>query len=131
MIHPGQNLLIRPVASAKLATPNQSVSKTSSAKIYTVKAGASVWRIASIHGISMEELIALNDIKNYTIHPNQTLIVGSMINREAEKLAKELGYEKTNERSDGRPIFKNKKKNPKFITPDNTKHIGKCMRRCG
>ena len=30
-------------------------------------------RIASIHGISMEELITLNNIKNYTIHPGQTL----------------------------------------------------------
>ncbi|MGX7775710.1 toxin C-terminal domain-containing protein [Streptococcus pluranimalium] len=72
----------------------------------------------------MEELVALNDIKDYTIHPNQTLIVESMINKEAEKLAKELGYDKTNEFSSGRPIFKNKKKNPKFITPDNKSHKG-------
>ncbi|MFU2206331.1 LysM peptidoglycan-binding domain-containing protein, partial [Streptococcus pluranimalium] len=115
LIHPGQTVI---VSEAGVASSQQKD------KTYTVQPGDSVWLIASIHGISMEELIALNDIKDYTIHPNQTLIVESMINKEAEKLAKELGYDKTNEFSSGRPIFKNKKKNPKFITPDNTKHKG-------
>ncbi|MDG3142427.1 LysM peptidoglycan-binding domain-containing protein [Streptococcus suis] len=73
VIHPGQNLLIRPVASVKPATPNKPT--TTPAKTYTVKAGDSVWLIAHNHGISMADLIKWNNIKNNTIHPGQQVIV--------------------------------------------------------
>ncbi|MGT2714251.1 LysM peptidoglycan-binding domain-containing protein [Streptococcus pluranimalium] len=115
-IHPGQQVVVKPASPAKSSDTSQATSATS-AKTYTVKAGDSVWPgdsvwlIASIHGISMEELIALNDIKDYTIHPNQTLIVESITNKEAKKAAEELGYRKVNELSkSGKPIFENKKK---------------------
>ncbi|MGT2714868.1 LysM peptidoglycan-binding domain-containing protein, partial [Streptococcus pluranimalium] len=75
VIHPGQNLLIRPVASAKPVSPSQPASTTTSAKTYTVKAGDSVWLIAHNHGISMDNLVKWNNIKNYTIHPGQQVIV--------------------------------------------------------
>ncbi|CAM3495642.1 hypothetical protein STPL106120_09900 [Streptococcus pluranimalium] len=64
LIHPGQTVI---VSEAGVASSQQKD------KTYTVQPGDSVWLIASIHGISMEELIALNGIKNYTIHPGQIL----------------------------------------------------------
>lgn len=73
VIHPGQNLLIRPIASVKPATPNKPT--TTPAKTYTVKAGDSVWLIAHNHGISMADLVKWNNIKNNTIHPGQQVIV--------------------------------------------------------
>ena len=63
LIHPGQTVVVSEAGAAA----SQHKDKT-----YTVQPGDSVWRIASIHGISMEELIALNNIQNYTIHPGQT-----------------------------------------------------------
>lgn len=42
-------------------------------------------------------------------------------NKEAEKAAKELGFEKTNYQSEGRPVFK---QGNKYITPDRTRHNG-------
>ncbi|KHO12436.1 muramidase-2 domain protein, partial [Latilactobacillus curvatus] len=43
----------------------------------TVKAGDSVWGIANRYGISMNDLISWNNIKNNMIHPGQVLIVSS------------------------------------------------------
>ncbi len=42
-------------------------------------------------------------------------------NKEAEKAAKELGFEKTNYQSKGRPVFK---QGNKYITPDRARHNG-------
>ena len=46
-------------------------------------------------------------------------------NKEADKAAKDLGYEKTNERSSGQRVYKNKKgKRPKYISRDVDSHNG-------
>ncbi len=42
-------------------------------------------------------------------------------NKEAEKAAKELGFQKTNYKSEGRPVFR---QGNKYITPDRTRHNG-------
>jgi len=47
-----------------------------------------------------------------------------MTNKEATEKAEELGYQKTNERSHGQPVYKNPKGNPKYITPDVDSHSG-------
>jgi len=46
-------------------------------------------------------------------------------NKEADEAAKDLGYEKTNEKSHGQTVYKNKKgKSPKYITRDADSHNG-------
>lgn len=48
-----------------------------------------------------------------------------MTNKEADKAAEELGYQKTNERSHGQTVYKNKKgKKPEYITQDVDSHNG-------
>lgn len=50
----------------------------SDSSTYTVQEGDSLWKIADIHGVGINDLIAANDsIKNIntTIHPNQELII--------------------------------------------------------
>lgn len=43
---------------------------------------------------------------------------------EATTMAKELGYQKINEKIDGRPIYYNPKGKPKYISPDTDVHSG-------
>ena len=49
--------------------------KNANEKTYTVKAGESVWGVADSHGITMNQLIEWNNIKNNFIYPGQQLIV--------------------------------------------------------
>ncbi|MBO0440217.1 hypothetical protein JZO69_07570 [Enterococcus sp. DIV0869a] len=50
--------------------------------------------------------------------------ISKVTSKEASDAAKALGYDKINEKSHGQPVFKNKKNNPKYITPDVDSHNG-------
>ncbi len=66
-IYPGQKVIVKKGTS-------QSTTNTAK-KTYTVKAGESVWGVADSHGITMNQLIEWNNIKNNFIYPGQQLIV--------------------------------------------------------
>ena len=80
-IYAGQKLVVKQGSTNSVATSTPSTSipasttNTSGVKKYTVQAGDSVWSIADKHGITMDQLISWNNIKNNTIHPDQKLIV--------------------------------------------------------
>ncbi|NAE86632.1 muramidase-2 [Enterococcus hirae] len=84
-IYPGQKLIVKGGSSSSNASTstannkNTASSNTSSTATgqatYTVKAGESVWRVANKYGISMNQLIEWNNIKNNFIYPGQKLIV--------------------------------------------------------
>ncbi len=79
MIFVGQKLL---VSEKKQSTPAQNQNKPSQNQVtgtsaYTVKSGDSVWKIAHEHGMSMNELVSLNGIKDNLIFPGQVLKVKS------------------------------------------------------
>lgn len=74
LIHPGQVLVVKrgtPISDAKPAGK--------SGTSYTVKAGDSVWLIANRYGVSMDDLVKWNKIKNNTIHPGQVLTIQSIV----------------------------------------------------
>lgn len=54
---------------------NSTSTKSTVDKTYVVKRGDSVWRIANIHKISMDQLKKLNNLKSNLIHPGQVLKV--------------------------------------------------------
>lgn len=54
---------------------NSSSGSASTSQYYTVKSGDSVWGISNKYGISMNDLISWNNIKNNFIYPGQRLIV--------------------------------------------------------
>ncbi|ROX82025.1 LysM peptidoglycan-binding domain-containing protein [Enterococcus durans] len=66
-IYPGQQVIVKKGTTQSAPTTGQ--------KIYTVKAGESVWGVADSHGITMNQLIEWNNIKNNFIYPGQQLIV--------------------------------------------------------
>ncbi len=63
-------------ASTNTTTTTAAVS-TSGSQTYTVASGRLVWSIANKHGISMNQLRSLNNIKNDFVYPGQTLKVGN------------------------------------------------------
>ena len=67
-IYPDQQVIVKK-GTTQTATPQKDQ------KTYTVKAGESVWGVADSHGITMQQLIEWNNIKNNFIYPGQTLIV--------------------------------------------------------
>ncbi|MGM9903854.1 LysM peptidoglycan-binding domain-containing protein [Enterococcus hirae] len=69
-IYPGQKLIVKKGNAAAAQTQT-----TNDAKRYTVKSGESVWQVADSHGITMDQLIEWNNIKNNFIYPGQSLIV--------------------------------------------------------
>ena len=89
LIHPGQKLIVKkgtgstinptPLTNPVKPTPPTNVGTgqkpSTSNQTYTVKAGDSVWLIANNHGISMDQLRSLNNIKGDLIHPGQKLII--------------------------------------------------------
>ncbi|NAA67465.1 LysM peptidoglycan-binding domain-containing protein [Enterococcus durans] len=83
-IYPGQQLVVSNGSSSSSATPNQTTTNntntntgatTNTGSTYTVKAGESVWSVANKNGISMDQLIQWNNIKNNFIYPGQQVIV--------------------------------------------------------
>ncbi|HBR82523.1 MAG TPA: muramidase, partial [Enterococcus sp.] len=86
-IYPGQQLTVSNSGSTNSASSNTGSSantnnsssantgSSSSQGTYTVKAGESVWSVANKNGITMNQLIEWNNIKNNFIYPGQTLIV--------------------------------------------------------
>ncbi|KRM21087.1 muramidase family protein [Latilactobacillus graminis] len=80
LIYPGQVLI---VSSSATGNNNQTPTKPTptptpkpgNGEKYTVKAGDSVWAIANKYGISMNDLISWNNIKNNMIHPGDVLTV--------------------------------------------------------
>ncbi|EGP4935212.1 LysM peptidoglycan-binding domain-containing protein [Enterococcus faecium] len=86
-IYPGQQLTVSNSGSTNSASSNTGSSantnnsssantgSSSSQGTYTVKAGESVWSVANKNGITMNQLIEWNNIKNNFIYPGQQLIV--------------------------------------------------------
>lgn len=86
-IYPGQQLTVSNSGSTNSASSNTGSSantnnsssantgSSSSQGTYTVKAGESVWSVANKNGITMNQLIQWNNIKNNFIYPGQQLIV--------------------------------------------------------
>ncbi|WP_445448002.1 LysM peptidoglycan-binding domain-containing protein [Enterococcus lactis] len=86
-IYPGQQLTVSNNGSTNSASSNTGSSantnnsssantgSSSSQGTYTVKAGESVWSVANKNGITMNQLIEWNNIKNNFIYPGQQLIV--------------------------------------------------------
>ena len=79
-IYPGQQLTVSNSGSTNSASSNTGSSantnnSSSSQGTYTVKAGESVWSVANKNGITMNQLIEWNNIKDNFIYPGQQLIV--------------------------------------------------------
>lgn len=93
-IYPGQQLTVSNSGSTNSASSNTGSSantnnsssantgSSSSQGTYIVKAGESVWSVANKNGITMNQLIEWNNIKNNFIYPGQQLIVkgGNSVN---------------------------------------------------
>ncbi|HAQ6572506.1 TPA: LysM peptidoglycan-binding domain-containing protein [Enterococcus faecium] len=79
LIHPGQVLVVKKGTTTSHSTP---VGKSGTS--YTVKAGDSVWLIANRYGVSMDDLVKWNKIKNYTIHPGQVLTIQTIVSTPAK-----------------------------------------------
>ncbi|MCX3917993.1 LysM peptidoglycan-binding domain-containing protein [Enterococcus faecium] len=79
LIHPGQVLVVKKGMTTSHSTP---VGKSGTS--YTVKAGDSVWLIANRYGVSMDDLVKWNKIKNYTIHPGQVLTIQTIVSTPAK-----------------------------------------------
>ncbi|MFD2389788.1 LysM peptidoglycan-binding domain-containing protein, partial [Enterococcus gallinarum] len=79
LIHPGQVLVVK-----KGTTTSHSTPAGKSGTSYTVKAGDSVWLIANRYGVSMDDLVKWNKIKNYTIHPGQVLTIQTIVSTPAK-----------------------------------------------
>ena len=74
LIFIGQKLTI---PTSNLSTePQTSSTPTSNAATYTVKAGDTLWHIATTHGLKLGELISLNNVNsNNIIYPGQVLTI--------------------------------------------------------
>ena len=58
-----------------MQTADSSTTTQSSESTYTVKAGDGLWRIAKNHGLTLDELKAMNQLTSNIIQPGQVLIV--------------------------------------------------------
>lgn len=88
-VYPGQRLTIKGEQSTGSSTNNSGSNTNSSGNSnptntqpsngskYTVKSGDSVWGIANAHGITMNQLIQWNNIKNNFVYPGQQLVVSN------------------------------------------------------
>lgn len=96
MIFVGQKLVVS--EKKQSASAQNQVTKTST---YTVKSGDSVWKIAHEYGMSMNELVSLNGIKNNLIFPGQVLKVKSGVKAENVSKAETSGSKNQNAASNG------------------------------
>lgn len=88
-VYPGQRLTIKGEQSTGSSTNNSGSNTNSSGNSnttntqpsngskYTVKSGDSVWGISNAHGITMNQLIQWNNIKNNFVYPGQQLVVSN------------------------------------------------------
>ena len=72
-IYPGQELIVSYGSSSSSEEANTTTQ--SSESTYTVKAGDGLWRIAKNHGLTLDELKAMNQLTSNIIQPGQVLIV--------------------------------------------------------
>ena len=103
MIFVGQKLV---VSEKKQSAPSQNQSKPSQNHVakpstYTVKSGDSVWKIAHECGMSMNELVSLNGIKNNLIFPGQVLKVKDGAKTENVSKSETSGSKNQNAASNG------------------------------
>lgn len=91
LIHPGQVLKVKASASTSKpveestsnsnntgnATSTNNTNNNASAGTYSVKPGEGLYRIALNHGMTLNELKALNGLSSNLIHPGQVLKVSS------------------------------------------------------
>ncbi len=103
MIFVGQKLV---VSEKKQSAPSQNQNKPSQSQVtkpstYTVKSGDSVWKIAHECGMSMNELVSLNGIKNNLIFPGQVLKVKAGAKAENVSKSEKSGSKNQNAASNG------------------------------
>ena len=103
MIFVGQKLF---VSEKKQSAPSQNQNKPSQNQVtkpstYTVKSGDSVWKIAHECGMSMNELVSLNGIKNNLIFPGQVLKVKAGAKAENVSKSETSGSKNQNAASNG------------------------------
>ena len=103
MIFVGQKLV---VSEKKQSAPSQNQNKPSQNQLtkpstYTVKSGDSVWKIAHECGMSMNELVSLNGIKNNLIFPGQVLKVKAGAKAENVSKSETSGSKNQNAASNG------------------------------
>ena len=73
-IYPGQQVIVKKGSSASANTGNTGGS-TSAAQTYKVVSGDSLWSISEKHGMTVNQLKELNNLKSDTIYVGQTLKV--------------------------------------------------------
>ena len=103
MIFVGQKLV---VSEKMQSAPSQNQNKPSQNQVtkpstYTVKSGDSVWKIAHECGMSMNELVSLNGIKNNLIFPGQVLKVKAGAKAENVSKSETSGSKNQNAASNG------------------------------
>ncbi|MDT4039136.1 LysM peptidoglycan-binding domain-containing protein, partial [Staphylococcus aureus] len=72
MVFPGQVIEIGGSSSQESGSTSNNTSNGSS---HTVQSGESLNIIANQYGVSVDEIIAANNLNGYLIHPNQTLTI--------------------------------------------------------
>ena len=81
IIHPGQGLIVSDGSSPSSEQAEESTSSSeetaseSTETTYTVQPGDGLWRIAKNHGLTLDELKAMNQLTSNIIQPGQVLIV--------------------------------------------------------
>ena len=81
IIYPGQGLIVSDGSSPSSEQAEEATSSSeetaseSTATTYTVQPGDGLWRIAKNHGLTLDELKAMNQLTSNIIQPGQVLIV--------------------------------------------------------
>ncbi|GGL49521.1 LysM peptidoglycan-binding domain-containing protein [Sporolactobacillus putidus] len=73
LIYPGQQLKV--ASSAAPAASVQNSSSASTGGSYQVKTGDSLWEIATLHGITVNQLMRANNLSSIIIFPGQQLVI--------------------------------------------------------
>ncbi|AQQ52006.1 LysM peptidoglycan-binding and 3D domain-containing protein [Planococcus lenghuensis] len=73
LIYPNQKLVVEPTGTEKASQP--AAKEQSSASTYTVVSGDTLYRIASKHGISLDNLMSWNGLTSHWIYPGDKLTV--------------------------------------------------------